>query len=55
MAWMSMTDPLRPAVSGLEEKQPLECECGAGAIADEVLEALEVARDVAVGERDAHA
>jgi hypothetical protein len=26
-----------------------------GAIADEVLEALEVARDVAVGERDAHA
>jgi hypothetical protein len=33
-----VADPLRPAVSGLQEEQPLECECGADALADEVLD-----------------
>ena len=50
-----VADPLRPAVSGLEQGEPLEGEGGAGAIADEVLEALEVSRDVAISERDTHA
>jgi hypothetical protein len=50
-----VADPLRPAVSGLEQEESLEGEGGAGAIAQEVFEALEVVRDVAISERDAHA
>jgi hypothetical protein len=50
-----VADPLRPAAAGLDQEQPLEGEGRACAIADEVREALEVARDVAIRKRHAHA
>jgi hypothetical protein len=50
-----VADPLRPAVSAREQGESLEGEGGAGAIAQEVFEALEVVRDVAISERDTHA
>jgi hypothetical protein len=50
-----VADSLGDAVARLDQEKPLESESGSGAIADEVFEALEIPRHVAIREGDADA